>query len=96
MEVGSGQMPMSVLFFKYFTNGDELMALYWAGESDLCACCLQRPLGRMRHSGQQGLESKCALLSSSFAASGQCHLLDSVKHGLGMSSRMKKWKTRLN
>lgn len=43
MEVGSGQMPTSVLLFKYFTNGDKLMTLYQAGESDLCFCCLQRP-----------------------------------------------------
>lgn len=67
---------------------------YWVGA--LCTSCLERPQGEPRHSGQQGLESKCASQLPSFAASSQCNLLSSVKHSLGMSSGMKKWKTGLN
>lgn len=45
MEVGDGQMCVAVLFFEYFTYGDEMAPLYWVGGSDFSACRLPRPYG---------------------------------------------------
>lgn len=87
-------MPMSVLFFKYFTNADELMA-YIGQVSLIYVLAAYRSL---RENGTQWatrLEIQmCSFVPS--AASGRSNLLDSVKCSLGMSSRIKRWETRLN
>lgn len=48
MGVGDGQMQM-VVFFNYFTCGDEMTPLYWAGRSDLYS-----------HLGLRETEIRCA------------------------------------
>lgn len=87
-------MPLSVLFFKYFSNGDELMA-YIGQVSLIYVLAAYRSLRENGHSGQQGSKSRCAPLSPS-AASGRSNLQDSMKCSLGMSSRIKRWETGLN